>query len=108
MDDYLGISAIANDTYMTERMRACVIQQMYLGTLDQSITDQDAALNWVGRNSYVWAASPSWSEKWASALASHPDDPEYEPGKDVAVITDEDILATVQALIGNSESEPET
>jgi hypothetical protein len=103
-DSYLAISAIANDQYMNERLKACATQQAHLG--NAPIIENDfytkppvlAAINWVEQNKYLWAASPSWGEKWSSSLASHPDDPEYEPGKDEAVITDDDILATVQAL----------
>jgi hypothetical protein len=45
----------------------------------------------------VWAASPTWGEKWAYAEATH-DEPDYAPGRDASVITDSDIVATVQAL----------
>jgi hypothetical protein len=53
-------------------------------------------------NRYVWAASPGWGGAWDSALAGHPDDPAYEPGRDPAVITDGMILATVQQLGGTA------
>ena len=100
-DDYLAISAIANDEYMTERMRACATQQVHLGNApaiaNDPINQPDtwAAINWVEQNRYLWAASPSWGEKWRYALDV---DPAAEPGKDMGVITDDDILATVQTL----------
>jgi hypothetical protein len=103
-DSYLAISAIANDQYMNERLKACATQQTHLGNAPIIADDPFnipyvlPAINWVEQNKYLWAASPSWGEKWSSALVSHPDDPDYEPGKDEAVITDDDILATVQAL----------
>jgi hypothetical protein len=102
-DSYLAISAIANDQYMNERLKACATQQAHLGNAplisnDPNTSGAYSAQAWVESNQYLWASSPSWGEKWASSLASHPDDPEYEPGKDEAVITDDDILATVQAL----------
>lgn len=93
-DAYLAISEIATDEFMRERLRAAATQQSHLGTASL-ITDP---LTWVDLNRYVWASSPTWGEKWDYALAAHPDEPGYAPGKDAAVITDADILATVQAL----------
>lgn len=93
-DSYLGIASIANDLDMNERMRAAATQQVHLGEVSL-IADPVA---WVASNRYLWASSPTWAEKWDYALAAHPDEPDYEPGKDPAVITDDDILATVQAL----------
>ena len=102
-DPYLAIAAIAIDDYMNQRLNACATQQAYL---EDNVTNPQASLDWVGQYRYVWAASPSWGEKWQYALDSHQgEDPPYEPGKDIAVITDEDILATVQALIGAEQRE---
>lgn len=95
-DSYLSISEIANDDAMVERLRACATQQSHLDN-DVNIDDP---LTWVDLNRYVWASSPDWGASWDSALAAHPDDPDYDPGKDPAVITDGMILATVQALSG--------
>lgn len=98
-DPFLAISAIANDDFMNERLRACATQQVQLQTV--SIASNLDALTWVYVNRYVWASSPSWGEKWKYALDSHPAaDPPYQPGKDEAVITDGDILSTVQSLVG--------
>jgi hypothetical protein len=91
-DSYLAISEIAKDTFMIERLRACAAQQGHNGL---PIGDP---LQWVDDNRYVWASSPSWGEKWTYALLTNEDKPNYEPGRDPAVITDEDILATVQFL----------
>ena len=96
-DPYLAIAAIATDQYMNERLNACATQQAYLD--DNGVNPQEP-LTWVIQYRYVWAASPSWGEKWQYALDSHPDDDTYEPGTDTAVITDLDILATVQSLMG--------
>jgi hypothetical protein len=98
-DSYLAISAIANDQFMNERLIACATQQAHLGNAPDISNDPInqgayAAQVWVEQNKYLWASSPSWGEKWASALAGG----EEEPGKNEAVITDADILATVQAL----------
>jgi hypothetical protein len=93
-DAYLAISQIANDRNMNERMRSATTQQHYLGSAPL-ISDP---IRWVGDNMYVWASSPGWGAAWESALAAHPDDPDYEPGADPAVITDGMILSTVQEL----------
>jgi hypothetical protein len=96
MDSYLSIAGIANDEYMRERMRAAATQQAHLGNAPLI----REPVRWVTDNQYVWASSPGWGAAWDSALAGHPDDPDYEPGKDPAVITDGQILATVQSLGG--------
>jgi hypothetical protein len=92
-DSYLSIAQIANDTQMNERIRACAAQQQNLGAQINSDT-------WGWENRFFWASSPTWGEKWDYAHATHPDDPSYQAGADPAVITDQDILTTVQALIG--------
>ena len=105
-DSYLAISTIANDEFMTERMRACATQQVHLGNApdiaNDPINQPDAwaAISWVETNRYLWASSPGWGAAWDYALASHPDDASYQPGRDPAVITDEMILSAVQALAG--------
>jgi hypothetical protein len=100
-DAYLAISEIATDANMTERMRAAATQQAYLGSAPNIAAGNPfglGVLDWVANNRYVWAASPGWGAAWDSALAAHPDDAAYEPGRDPAVITDGMILATVQQL----------
>jgi hypothetical protein len=94
-DSYLSISEIASDKWMFERMMAATTQQSYLRTIAV-----DDVYTWVTLNRYVWASSPGWGAAWDSALAGHPDDDTYEPGKDPAVITDGQILAAVQVLAG--------
>jgi hypothetical protein len=98
-DSYLAISQIAKDEYMQDRVKAAVTQQWHLGNIDLGISGNNAynVSLWVEANCYLWASSPSWGEKWAYALAAN----NQEPGKDEAVITDADILATVQALFSS-------
>jgi hypothetical protein len=84
-DQYLTIATIAHDAHMIYRVSACAAQQ------HAPIDPQ----SWAAQNSYAWAASPTWAEKWDSAVASDI----AEPGADPAVITDGDILATVQGLL---------
>jgi hypothetical protein len=102
-DAYLAISEIANDQYMTERLNAAATQQWHLDAIDLGSYGNNPynVTQWVADNRYLWASSPTWGEKWEYALAAHPDEPDYEPGKDPAVITDADILATVQELAGS-------
>jgi hypothetical protein len=99
-DAYLAISEIANDEHLVERLNAAVTQQQHLGSIDlgKYATSPYNLTAWVHDYRYLWASSPDWGAAWESALAAHPDEPDYEPGKDPAVITDGMILATVQAL----------
>jgi hypothetical protein len=91
-DSYVAISEIAADAWMGERLRAAASQQAHLGNPPAD------PIQWVTDNRYVWASSPTWGEKWDYAKATHSDEHDYQPGRDSAVITDADILATVQAL----------
>jgi hypothetical protein len=101
-DSYLSIAAIAGDQFMTERLNAAVTQQDHLGEANFGDYGNNPynLTQWVRDYRYLWAASPDWGAAWDSALAAHPPEtePDYEPGKDPAVITDGQILATVQAL----------
>jgi hypothetical protein len=96
-DSYLTISTIANDSWMQERLRACATQQAHLGGAP-GITDPVA---WTIDNRYLWAASPGWAEQWDSGVVAHAGDIGYQPGRDAAVITDGNILSTVQSLGAN-------
>ena len=49
---------------------------------------------WVNDNLGALAASPGWSDKWASGKAAR----QYTVGNDPAVISDADILAAVQSI----------
>jgi hypothetical protein len=93
-DSYLAISNIAGNRYMTERVVAAATQQAHLGNAPL-ITNP---LAWTTDNRYLWASSPGWGEKWDSAVLSHALTPVYDPGSDTSVISDADILATVQML----------
>jgi hypothetical protein len=95
-DSYKAISEISADVWMNERVRACTSQQAHLGAITVD------PIEWVAENRYVWASSPTWGEKWTYAKATHDDNPSYQPGADEAVITDADILATVQGLAGGA------
>jgi hypothetical protein len=74
------------------------------GRVSQCASSEGAAQSdqWTFDNRRVWASAPGWDAAWESALASHPDDPEYSPGADGAVITDGMILSQVQAMLNPS------
>jgi hypothetical protein len=93
-DSYLAISQIAGNGPMYERVVSAATQQAHAGSAP-AITD---AVSWTTANRYLWASSPTWGEKWDYAKTTHALVPGYDPGSDVSVITDSDILATVQAL----------
>lgn len=85
-DQYLTIATIAKDHSMIERVSACAAQQgVETGSFPQG---------WANENAYIWASSPTWAEKWDYAVANNI----LDPGSDPAVITDQDILAQVQAM----------
>jgi hypothetical protein len=89
---YLNQSEIAGNPSMMARVAQCAAQQQ--------VPEPE---QWTQDNRRTWAASPGWDGAWASALASHPPDPEssttYDPGADEAVITDQMILSQVQAML---------
>lgn len=84
---YLTQSLIAANGWMANRIAQCATEQGIEG-----------ADTWTAQNRRDWAAAPGWGDAWASALASHPDDETYDPGRDEAVITDQMILSQVQAM----------
>jgi hypothetical protein len=89
---YLTQNDIATNSPMHWRVAQAAAQEGVEG-------DPDA---WASENKRHWAAAPGWSEAWESARASHPE-PEYDPGRDEAVITDGMILSQVQAMTGVQE-----
>lgn len=100
-DAYLTISEIAADQFMIDRVTACAAQQQLAGA------PIEYAPNWARQYAFQWASSPTWGEKWDYAKLTHADQPEYKPGADAAVITDADILATVQTLAPYEVAESE-
>ena len=82
---YLTQDAIRESPSIFARVRMCAAQQ---GAPDPE--------RWAQGHRDQIAVTPGWDTKWASARASaNPD-----PGADEAVITDLDILARVQQLMG--------
>lgn len=81
---------MAYDTDLTGRVVSAVASENLAGH-----TEEDPE-RWAAENRHFWAASPGWAAAWESALASE----NPSPGKDPAVITDAQILSTVQLLLG--------
>jgi hypothetical protein len=86
---YLTQDEIANDEWMQARVAQCAATEGFT-------PDADA---WTIDRRRYWAAAPGWDAAWEYAKNTHPGEPEYEPGKDEAVITDPMILSQVQAMI---------
>lgn len=85
-------------SYLTQNfiaINAAMLARVAQAAAEQGEESPDA---WTAANARKWAAAPNWDDAWESSLASHPDDPDYDPGTDQAVITDGMILSQVQAM----------
>jgi len=85
---YIDIADMTKTPSLTEREYAAVSKEGI-----------DPPEQWVFDHRWKLAAQPGWDAAWASALAAHPDDPDYDPGTDPGVITDGMILSAIQNLI---------
>jgi len=85
---YLTQDAIATNPAMQARVAQAAAAEL-------EVPDPD---RWTYDHRRTWAASPGWDAAWEYARNTHPDEPEYDPGKDEAVITDNQILAQVQSM----------
>jgi hypothetical protein len=84
---YLTQAHIAENIAMYKRVAQAAASE--------GIADADI---WTNDNRRYWSAAPGWDEAWESAYASHPDEPQYDPGSDEAVITDGMILSQIQSM----------
>lgn len=73
-----------------------LIKREYAAIAKEGVDPPEA---WQDQHRWKLASSPGWDAAWDSALAAHPDDPEYDPGADAGVITDGMILSAVQGFI---------
>lgn len=89
---YLNQAAIADDTAMRGRVAQAAAQE---GCADAGLDPDQWTYEWRR----VWASAPGWDAAWESSLAGHPNDPDYTPGEDPGVITDQMILTQVQAMM---------
>jgi hypothetical protein len=85
---YLTQAKIAANPTMYTRVAQCATEE-----------GQPEPEAWASQHSRIWAASPGWDEAWEYAVNTHPDEPDYDPGADEAVITDQMILSTVQPML---------
>lgn len=83
---YWDITEMSNDADLRSRVAAAAAQE-------QTETEP---WEWVSVNMLRVTAAPGWDAAWASAQASSVD----RPGKDPGVISDGQILSSVQLLIG--------
>lgn len=84
---YANIAAMQENGPLRRRLIACAVEQ--------KTTDPET---WTAVHSWDLAAQPGWATAWASGLANNTTTPNYEPGSDETVITDQMILSAVQAL----------
>lgn len=81
---YKIMAEIAASGSLWRRVTACAWQEQ--------VTDHPG--EWASASMWSLAVQPGWDDAWASAVAAENPD----PGDDEAVITDEQILAAVQAI----------
>ena len=79
---YYDIAQMSADIDLSSRVAACAAQE-----------GRPEPREWAADNMLTLAASPGWSEAWASATAGGNE----QPGRDAGVVTDGMILAAVQA-----------
>lgn len=87
---YLAVAAMVKSISLAEREFAAISKEGI-----------DPPEGWQFDHRWKLASQPGWDAAWDSALAAHPDDPDYDPGADEGVITDGMILSAVQGLIAN-------
>lgn len=91
-DSYATIALISRTYRFAVRITACAAQQ-----------GAEEPQAWTEDNKWQWAASPTWAEKVDSWLAANPVDPDGGDGdawaEDQSVISDLDILSTVQSML---------
>lgn len=84
---YSTLSQLANDADFLDRVTACAATQ--------GIRQAD---KWAEDSRWAMAAQPGFDESYAYAVAFE----NPSPGMDLSVITDEQILAAVQALLSGN------
>jgi hypothetical protein len=87
---YNSTADMHDDFDLHRRLVACASEQGK-GNPDDGAAQPD---NWVALHKWPIVNSPGWSAKYDSARASG----NTSPGRDAAVITDDDILATIQPM----------
>jgi hypothetical protein len=104
---YLTQDAIASNVAMQHRVAQCAAQEgVGIGGDPATGMGKDPD-RWTLEKRRYWSAAPGWDEAWEYAKNTHPDDgdeatPPYDPGADSTVITDAQILAQVQSMVGTA------
>jgi hypothetical protein len=85
---YYDVYLLRNDSDFLARSAACYTSETPLGT------GEDPG-QWSQQHAWDLAGSPTFGDKYASALAGGVPD----PGRDESVISDPEILSAVQAIM---------
>lgn len=83
---YSDVALLANDGDFINRVAACATVEMFPG---------GNGYDWAFAHNWVMASTPTFGDKYASALAGGVN----RPGNDPSVISDGDILSAVQAVM---------
>lgn len=83
---YFEVSQMSTDENLSARVRVCAVQER----------PDVEPYQWTSNNMMRVCSTPGWDEAWTSAEA---DGVVAIPGRDQAVITDQQILAAVLPLI---------
>jgi len=100
---YLTQDAIASSSSMQHRIAQAAAEQGV--GVDAAPADPASGRpmdpdRWALEKRRQWSAAPGWDEAWEYALNTHPGDADYDPGADEAVVTDGQILAQIQSMLG--------
>jgi len=96
---YIDIAALTRDTDFNDRVAAC-----YATETPGHIGEYPTV--WASSHAWDMAAQPGFGDAYSYAIQTHPDDPDYRPGADPAVITDGMILSAVQSLLPSIPEPP--
>lgn len=88
---YKNVAQITQSSSLFQRLTACAATQV------DEYAKPKPYPQWIAEHIWEIAASPGWADKWAYAMATHPEE-DYDPGDDESVITDGDILAVIQPM----------
>ena len=95
---YQSVSEMVSSDSLRRRLAACASQEFFSrGYREANV------LGWVDHNAWLLCSAPGWSGQWDSGKVAY-------PGEDLGarndVITDGDILSSVQPLVAEDTQEP--
>jgi hypothetical protein len=89
---YHSISLLKNDTAFLDRTAACYAQETFSAIGTPAYIDP---AQWATQHAWTMASAPGFGDAYQYAL----DTDNEKPGSDPGVITDSQILASVQAIM---------